>query len=522
MERRCEMKTAVFFLFATALAHGQWVIGQRSFYPSGSASTSVVFDSAVTPCEQTAASGTTVSCTLTGVTAGDTLLCGAAGGDGGQNYKFSDATNGLWQALSYGYSDGSYHVWVGIWGFPNSAAGSIVITATNTSSNGQGIDCWAVKNTRTTAFLDKAAFYDSGVPTTYSTAALASSFTPTHSGELIADVISTGNSADTLTHGANFTAISPTDTADHLGMEYWAQSSSTSTTCPWAGISPADTYGLDCIALLPSSASAGLTPYQDLVITFAGIGAAVPTIATLITSASGGPGNGWAAGEIDNGPGLQGYCAVNSYIWCLQPSSETTLVGTTAGPSTLLNTPLYLPAQQTLYTGNSAYNLQFTTGTPGVTLGYGILPTQTTLAFGGYIEFNIPQTDTSGHTYYPIGFWAGSSTDVVALELVASGSAISAQMYTTGNSNVTLANMSTSTVYWVTGQYSPGGTDKMAFYSGCPSACTQVASGTKTDTVSSSTYQTLFMGSYNLGTQASGDDIWFRNVEMCASYPCLP
>jgi hypothetical protein len=303
-------------------------------------------------------------------------------------------------------------------------------------------------------------------------------------------------------------------------MEQWSQSTATASNCPWA-TSPADTYGTICYGVIPSADAAGVTPYVWFVLNFEGIGTSAPTLATLINSASGGV-NGYSGGEVDGDSTLGTFCSANSTPWTLI-NTHTDLTGTTAGPTSLLNTSLWLPTQQVNYTGNSPDNLQFGTGTAGDMLCHVFQPIPVTLAFGYYVEWNIPNTDSTSHTYEAAGIYATTSTDVVGLELVPNGTNMNIDLASTGNSLSNAGTGTASTVYWVTEQYSAGGTDKLAFYTGCPSACTSAGSTSVTDTVSSVSFVSVFLGSYpNGGTQATGDDIWFRNMKFCSAYPCLP
>jgi len=498
---------------------GPTIILSGSVFGTVTAPTTVIYDPAVTPCSATITSGASTTCTLNNVTVGDTLICGVNGGDEAGNYRFSDPLNGTWSAMNYAHAWAAHHAWVGQWAVSNSAAGTIIITGESTAiGNPLEMVCMAVKNTRTTNFLDVAG--DSGDTTAQSSAALSSPITPSGNGEMVVSLLNDGNTPnDVLVPGANFTAISSTNA--YLGMEYWTQSTATTTTCPWTSITPPDAYGLSCIILKPSTSTPGVAPYQWLVINFNGIGTTAPTLTTLSLSASGGV-NGWVGGEVDTYAYLGGQCSADAIRWALQ-NTNLDISGSISGPTSLFGTPLYLPTQQILYTGNGAYNLQFTTGTAGDMLCYGVQPNQSSINFGGYIQFNIPQNDSNTHSYIPFGIYSTTNTSLFSLELIPSGTAISAQIISTSNSNVTLGNMGTNTTYWVTGSYNPGGTDSMSFYSGCPGACTLVGNGTIPDQVPSTTYQSLFMGSYNnYGTQASGDDIWFRNIKLCANYPCLP
>jgi len=511
----------LFGLFLPAALSQQMVMESNSQDVSGTTQTYVHLDSAVSPCTATTGypGSTSISCTLSSVTAGDMLLCGTDFGDEGENIKFSDSLNGTWSAINYGWSNASYHQSLGLWGIPNSAAGSALITMSfSFSRDSEGMICWAVKNARTTAFVDPdfAGFIDEAATTT--TPALSSSLTPSGNGELLANVLSLGYNT-TASAGTGFTELSATDPIDHLASSYWAQTTAQASTCPWS-TSPADAYGLACTGILPSSASAGAIPYQYRVVTFGDIGTTAPTLSTLINSASGGL-DGWMGGEIDAGTILNGFCNGDTTPWALT-NINSDITGTTSGPTNLLATPLWLPRFQAAYTGNSAYNLQFTTGTANDALCMNITPVQTSMKYGYYVQWNIPSTDTSGHAYIFGGVQTASNYGVAAAELVSGGSSTTLQLFTTGNSNQTLGTVTSGTPYWITGQYTAGGSDELSIYSGCPSSCTLEGSASATDTVSSTTYASFFLGSYVGTTQTSGYDIWFRNVKFCASYPCMP
>jgi hypothetical protein len=509
-------------------AFGQWTIGSRAF-PQGVTLTSMIRDTTVTPCDaNTGGTVTSINCSLGSVPAGDTIICNSEYGDDSPSAKFSDNINGLYNIVAYGVSgNGGYHEFLGTWYFANTASGSTTVTMTySIGVNASGFSCYAAKNGATSNAVDAAFFgwNDNGTSATSQT--LSSSPTPTNNGELLACALSTGTTTDTVTATNGSYTIIEADATDALYPMYWGQSTKTAGNCPYT-VSPADSATSLGTAFLSSTGTGGVTPYQGFIETFAGTtNGSVPACAGLAAGASGNV-PGWFGNELDCFPnsGAGNFFAVTN--------THSDLTASTSGPTNLLSSTLYLPANSQgpsgstssytsfqTYTGNSSLNLQLATGTSGDGVKLDIVPTQSTLSWGYYLEWTIPNTDTSTNSYILGGAQAG--TDYLYLELKPNGTTMTAEMTGYGGATTSLGTVSSSTAYWVTEQFNEGGTDSAAIYSGCPGACTLVGSNTITDS-GSTPISFYYIGSTS-GTQSSGYDIWWRNVKFCPNntYPCMP
>jgi hypothetical protein len=526
-------------LLRCCLAHGQ--VMQEPFVNTAAlaASTNVTLDATVTPCGSTASSSvSTLTCSLGAVPAADLIVCASEWGDLGNSAQITDNVNSGVYTLGNYYvtGNGGYHEFLGYWYYPNTASGTTTATMTLTAaSNSWGFGCGAFKSTRTTNLLDPSFYgmYDNGSATTAVT--MPTSKTPTNNGELVYCIADVGVPSVSVTAGTNYTLID-TQTLDALWPYYWPQTTKTSTNCP-STIASSQVWSILAGAILPSSASAGITPYQGFFANFGGLtNAAVPTpeLLTGYANVSGTPpGVGWFGDELD------WYCCnsgstTSGGIWSIT-NTHSDVTGSTSGPTGILSSTLYLPASSntsggagvsSYYTsnGNQTMNLQLVTGTTGDNVLMTIVPSAATVNYGAYIEWDIPNNDTSGHSYTFFGPQGG--TDYLMLTLTANGTTMTASMQNAFGS-ATLGTVSASTDgLWVTGQFVKGGTESMAIYTGCPTisapsnTCSLLYSNTLSDTGSTNANQ-FFLGNYN-GTQTASKHIWMRNVKMGPSYPVLP
>jgi hypothetical protein len=499
---------------------GNWLFNDYVYTEQSSVGqTSVTVDASVAPCTfHTPSYVTSSTCTLSNVPAGDMLLCSIGYGDLGYGARFTDSVNSgnyLLGQVNWGGSN-AYHQVLAWFAYPNSGAGSPVITATySQATNSAGGGCFAAKNARTTGWMDASfigANYSSS-PTT--TASLSSALVPSGNGELLFGNLSGPVSPFTINAGTNFTQIA-SQPLDGNYSSYWAQTSGAGSTCPFT-VSPADNWMMFCAAILPSSASAGANPYQGLIVNFSGLGTSAPTPLNLCTGTSGGL-NGYMGALSDCGD-------VDDITYWSVNNTNSDLTGSTSGPTATFSSTLYGPGLIPVnYDGNSPYNLQRTTGSSGDYVGAGIFPVASQVTYGAYVETDIAQNDTSGHNYYLIGIFNFAS-EYLDLELTANGSTLTAVMAGQGYSNVPLGTFSTSTTYWMTSQFNEGGTEYMSLYTGCPSSCTLAYSASHADGRSGVGAQSIYMaGSPNSATETSGNHIWIRNLKTCPSnsYPCLP
>jgi hypothetical protein len=519
------MKTFATLLFALLAFSGASLPAQDVSFPfiNAAPATGMVRDTSVTPCTaNTTSYVTSVTCALGSVPAGDTGICSLEAGDNAPSIRLTDNINGLWDVDMYGISgNGGYHEYLMVYSFANMTAGATTVTISfSLAVNATGASCAAYKNGRTTNALDPT-FYrwiDSGTQT--HTPALSAAASQASSGGLVYCAMSTGMPNDSVLAGTNFALVGPNAT-NAIFPEVWGQTTPSSVTCPYTG-APADSFTDLGLAFLPSTAAAGIRPYQGMIETFQYLtpGAAATTAGLTISVSGGNP--GWFGPEIDYYTGA---------FWTVN-NTHADLTGSSSGPTAGLSSTLYLPAQNPgfttatsflTYNGNSPTNLQIVTGSIGDGVIWKILPSATALSFGYYVEWDIPNTDSSSHSYGLGGANTGQAS-TLSLRLVPTGSTMGVAM--AGGASRSTEVMGTgkaSTTYWVTGKWITGGTLAMSYYTGCPGACTLVGSNTISD--SSNTYPaTSFELGLVSGNQAVGDHIWWRNFKMCpgTAYPCLP
>jgi len=473
---------------------------------------------------------TSISCSLGNVPAGDTIRCSSEFGDSGPAAQISDNVNGVYLVASYGVTgNGGYHEFLGKWYFSNSKAGSITVTESFTIPiDASGFSCAAFKGGATTNALDPKVFgfFDNGDAVTY--AGLPTTPTPAINGELFDCVLDTGtNIANHASSGnASFVAVGP-DSFDALYPMDWAQGTAASGDCPYT-ISSSDTWTIMGNAFLPTGATGGMTPYQGFIESFSGLtNGSAPQVEPLVEGVSGGV-PGWFGAEAD-----WYQSGVFNVI-----NNHSDLVGSTAGPTSLFSSTLYLPMTNSVknccafntyqtYNGNSPVNLELKTGTSGDGVMVNVLKPQASLSWGYYLQWDIPSNDLSSHKYVLGG--ARTTNDDLLTALLPTGNTMNLAMVggTPTQTTVTLGSVSPNTPYWVTGQFVKGGKLSMAYYQGCPTtanptqACTLVGTNTISDPSNVNLITTFFIGS-TTGAQASGDHIWWRNVKWCSSYPCMP
>jgi hypothetical protein len=514
---------AIFLLVMSALA----------FHPgtAAAATTGVTLDLTVKPCTANSTTVvTSISCSLGTVPAGDLIRCSSEYGDSGPAAQMSDNVNGVYLIASYGVTgNGGYHEFLGKWYFPYSKAGSITVTQSFTIPvDASGFSCAAFKGAAITNVLDPNVFgfLDYGDALNY--ARLPTSPTPAVSGELFDCALSTGtNQANLASSGSSSYVLLGADSFDSLYPLDWAQSTASTGTCPY-NLTSADTWTIMGNGFLPVGATGGMTPYQGFIENFSGLSnGVVPQVEPLVEGVSGGV-PGWFGAEAD-----WYQSGVFNVI-----NNHSDLTGSTAGPTNLFSSTLYLPMTNSVknccafntyqtYNGNSPMNLELTTGTPGDGVMVNVLKPQTTLTWGYYLQWDIPSNDLSSHKYVLGG--ARTTNDELVTELVPTGNAMNLAMFggTPTPTTVTLGTVSPNTAYWVTGQFTKGGKLLMAFYKGCPTpanptqVCTLAGDGTIQDPSNANAVTTFFIGS-TAGTQASGDHIWWRNVKWCTTFPCLP
>jgi hypothetical protein len=490
--------------------------------------TGMVQDTAVTSCRADANGSyvSSLSCSLGAVPAADTIICSAEAGDSGPAIQVTDNINGAYDIDTYGVNNAGYHEYLMVWSFANTAPGSTTVTMKfSIAINATGFSCAAFKRGRATNILDPTFFgWNDGMLGSTTSSSLTTSTAPAHNGELVYCAMSTSNPTDGVrAAGSAYTTVNPSSINSIFPMVS-SQATSTGANCPYS-VAPEDYSTNTGLAFLSSASPAGIRPYQGMILTFAGLtNGSVPTYTQLSQSVSGGV-PGWFGPELD---------------WYYNPfwavaNTHSDVFGSTTGPTAGLSSTLYLPAQKfetansasytsyRTYNGNSPLNLEMITGHYGDGIAWNVLPAAKSLSFGYYLQWDIPNTDSSSHSYGLGGAGTGHAS-TLALRLAPTGSRMELEMV--GGANGTTIPMGTgnpSTTYWVTGNWTTGGTLSMSYYSGCPGACSLVGSSSVSD--ASNVYPAAFFALGLIsGTQAAGDHIWWRNFKMCpaATYPCLP
>jgi hypothetical protein len=492
-------------------------------------SPAVTLDLTVTPCAaNTTTYVTSISCSLGVVPKGDLIRCVSEYGDLGPAAQFTDNLNGVYLIASYGVTfTGGYHEFLGKWYFPNSAGGKITVTQTYTIPvDASGFSCAAFKGAATINALDPKVFGWSDYGDATTSATLPEAATPIMSGELIDCVLSTGtNPANHASTASSSYVMAGANSYDPVYPMTWSQSKAAASTCPYK-VSSADSWTILGNGFLPAGAGGGITPYQGFLENFSGLmNGSAPQVTALIEGVSGGV-PGWFGAEADWYQSTV-FTIVNNYH---------DLTGTTAGPTNVFSSRLYLPvvnsvkgccefnAYQT-YSGNSPMNLMLTTGESGDGIEVDVPKPQNSLSWGYYLQWDIPSNDLSSHEYVLGG--AKGLDDRLLAALIPTGNTMTVGMVGgTTPTTLKLGVANPNTPYWMTGQYVKGGKLSMAFYKGCPTtaspeqACTLVGSGTIEE---NGDYPvTSFLIGTNNGAQASGHHIYWRNVKWCSSYPCMP
>lgn len=164
------------------------------------------------------ASGATATVTLgAAASSGDLLVCGihsghsVANGDAAPTISISDSVNGAWasgNAVSTTYVEpGAGNVTEALWCFPNSAAGTPLITVTTTFTGGHsalctGLMCAAYSGIATSSPIDTSATSTG----TGSPATSTASGTETAANELVVGIYGDFGYGTSLTKDAAFTA----------------------------------------------------------------------------------------------------------------------------------------------------------------------------------------------------------------------------------------------------------------------------------------------------------------------------
>jgi hypothetical protein len=482
-----------------SLAWSQGYVGLKGYIGKGgsiggaSSIANIVIDPSVTPCvtENNTTSSATVVCSLTSITAGDTLLCFPANYStlGGHLVSVTDTANGIFNSANYHESGASLNVGgEGIFYYLNSASGSDTITATTSSAQQfNSMSCAAFKNVRLTNAMDSGAINAQNVNHTGANPALGSAQTPTNGNELVIGLVQT-SSATTPTAGSGYTVVGnmPIDTEV---PEYQIQAVATSTTVPYTEAT-SDTWTEMTTAFIPAGGPAGVTPFTGHFNALAGSTTGTQMTGALLNASNVGTLNAGAWGTN------AGY----SYI-TYNTSGALNCGGTS---------PIYINGISQSTTGGSV-GFQYLTGTSnsgfqfqfGGSLAAASYP-QVTISF--CIETDIPSSDV--HSYSMNVIENGAS--YCGAQLDPNGTNLQIRLEGSGSTsgNITI---SANTIYRVQIQYlAAGSACNMAVYT---SGGSQVGS-TLTATNGGTNANSVELGDFGAESQASGDHVWFNNLQI--------
>jgi hypothetical protein len=234
---------ALFFTPYMAVAQGCWTIGCRTF--TQSAGTGITIDSHCTT--DNAGTGATVSCTLTTVNAGDTIEVGGIGRSG-TGLAVTDNNSQTYTPI-YFTSDASNPAVSGMSYTANAAAGSttVQVVVSGLTSSYAVIFAAAVHNTNATTPLDStfsSSFFTSSTAGTVANGNCGTARTPGNAGSIVFSLGAFDNVTRTV--GANYTVLDTDPTNAGYLMQYWIQTTATSTT--GAFVSAADDWSVGCAA----------------------------------------------------------------------------------------------------------------------------------------------------------------------------------------------------------------------------------------------------------------------------------
>ena len=482
----------------------------------------IAIDTAVTPCTGSATSGTSVTCALSNLASGDLVVCPYAFDAGSKSYEaaISDSANGAYLKAGEDIMAGGGWSYSGYGAFgiayrENVAAGSDTVTMTASHSTDViSLGCSAYKNARTTASLDGAFWLWTSQASSTANPTAGAVTPPTGDGELVlGNLVPSGL---TPTAGANYSLISQITSGLNLMFpEYWPQATATSTNCPY--VESSGTWDDMCVAFLPASAPAGVTPFQGIYTNFSSVtSGSAPTVAMLNSSTY--------SNQI--------------YSWDTSNITHSALTATSStGPTNSLITPIWAGGVE--QTGSGGLNLHYATGQGGdyISLGVGGSPTQASVRYD--FETSIPQNDPWNDWYdqpsVQVSTSAGSGG--VGPSLLANGSALYVQLecynpqtgtptYSSNSSSpVSLPHagtipISTNTQYtFIVDASTTTGNGTLVVYD---SGGTQVGSiGCSLGSLTS-TSMGASIGVPGSESESSGHDIWWRNVQFSTSAAPLP
>lgn len=197
--------------------------------------------------------GVDISCTLTGVSAGD-LIAVQVGQNACDLQTVNDTVNtGNYSTVYINGSDPTDANCSSQMFFLNATAGSPVITATFISGGWNHISAQAYTDSGGGASATQDSTFSNSSSPFFSTSAGAvnancgSAKTPSNDNELVIAYVE--GDGTTFTHGTNFTALTTNSTGNPSAGQYWIQTTATSTT--GAFVNTSDDWGAGCAAFKP-------------------------------------------------------------------------------------------------------------------------------------------------------------------------------------------------------------------------------------------------------------------------------
>lgn len=445
------------------------------------------------PCHATTSGATTLSCGNITASSGDLIWCFWATDNSpsiGSFESVSDSTNGAYTIPQYTDDNNSLNMESeGQAYFANAVSGTYAPLLTMTGSDFGSIECQPFKHVLTANPLDTGAINQLKLQTgsTGTNPTSGSTQLPTSAGELVTCVLQ-NTTATTPTVGSGYTLLSGPSANGTFG-EYGVFSSATN--CLFT--ESADKYGDGSAAFLPTGSTAGANVLTGPFINFEGLSNTVaPTTGTLGSSTFGIP-----------------------ITWATPGANFT---GATAGQLSNLITSIF--DNGTVYNGSGSLGLQFATGSGTDQVG-GTFPPSTHVSLGLWVEWNIPNNDSSGHAYSMVTIQNGGGADYAVIQLQPSGTVMQVRLEckTGVSSNFTVT---TSTLYWMTmNVVNSSGTDTLKIYNSSGSLQSTLTCSAESG---ANTFSNFGVGPSGAESEASGDHIWFDDIEisLIGVYPLGP
>ena len=188
-------------------------------------------------------SGTTVSTAgLTVPTAGDTVFIAVSARNSG-TFTVTDSKGQTYTQIWVSPFESSLPGYTALFYLPNSASGSLTVTASITVSGGS-MAIWAqpIKNANASTPLDStfsSTFVTSSSSGSVSNGSCGTARTPGQNNTLVFSFANFDNTTPSV--GANYTLL---NTTDFMYLQYWQQATATSTTGAW--VSSADDWIVGC------------------------------------------------------------------------------------------------------------------------------------------------------------------------------------------------------------------------------------------------------------------------------------